>query len=388
MQHVQQRGLTTMIAYESPGATAGLPPEFLKPERPKTPGPELDAGFDQQVAAYAPGGAIEQSRRPPAPVAQQAEPAEFGDPTPVELKSRLRDPGETAGVYDTTGRMLGRFRTDKGGRLYFFNPLIYEALRAYYGVETTEVFVDLEIEAWVLELWCSCYMDDTGFAKLKEIAVNSGDGPSFKERFYVVGYRPGNKVLEVIDLSEEVDAVDPNARQRASVDAKEARGVMMEHEAADVGLIILATGHTHPSTGEMEKNNHPSYHKDHAPLVSAEAKRRQGLPAEVSSPAFIATQEHGVSVYQTDTGDWDGSFYPGTNNAVVKGRGETDRYGIFDVYNFKGDHTYKDIRGDGAVDHYGNKDHTMASMSDSFKERRSALIEQLDAHRKDNGGRL
>jgi len=72
-------------------------------------------------------------------------------------------------------------------------PLIFEGFRYYYGIETTEVYVDLELDSSVLEAWCSCYLDETGFAALKQVAVDSGGGygnPVFKERPYVVGY-PG-----------------------------------------------------------------------------------------------------------------------------------------------------------------------------------------------------
>jgi len=199
-------------------------------------------------------------------------------------------------------------------------------------------------------------------------------------------------VLQVIDLSDKVDAVDPTARSSDSVDLKAFREVMLQMEAAqkeaESKFVIIATGHTHPSTGQLDKNNHPSYHVDHFPLVTDEAKGHQKEMKGSASPAFIATKEHGVSIYQTDEGTWDGTFNPYGSNANVEGRQETDRYGIFDVYDFDGDHIYKDIRGDGAVDHDGNRDTYMATMPKDFKQRRAALLKQLSENKKRNGGRL
>jgi len=68
-----------MLAFADPLSTSPLAPAADASDSTKR-APEGD--FDQQLAAFAPGGAKEQSLRPPAPSAQSPEPAQLGERPP------------------------------------------------------------------------------------------------------------------------------------------------------------------------------------------------------------------------------------------------------------------------------------------------------------------
>jgi hypothetical protein len=333
---------------------------------------------------------------------QAASAPDLGDATPRRLSSIVPDPGPAAAVYDVTGRMLGRFPTDEGGIIYFLGPEVYNGAMAYladnHGTTLTEVYhPEITAPREVLEDLCMCYLDSEGLGKIADIAAKSGDGDDFMERFYCIGFKPGNKQIQVHDLSDEIDALWDEGRTSASVSIEYSGKALAAYEKVEGELVVIATGHTHPSDDPLESCNYPSLatatnEKDYFKGPTQESNSRAGLPIDCAAPLFVASQR-GLTIHQSMAGTRGDGSYDVTLNAFddMDDKRTTDRYGIWDAYDFEGAHLRKDVSSPDAARLSRTANGWVsvgAPMNEEQKEDRFSLIEELGEHKKNNDGRL
>lgn len=299
---------------------------------------------------------------------------ELDTEVPEGLAINGRDPSSSVSVYSTTGELLGRFPADQGGYAFFMHPVVFWAFQAYHGVDCHEVFHDdVTLDVATLINLSTCYLTPDGFQKIVDIAKDSVDPEEgFIERFYILAYGSDGEI-QVIDRSEQIDANWASPQRHEDMVTVEAGwDTLKEYGTEQPEMTVLAAGHTHPKEDGMERANGPSVMRpgstsDYTPFVG-KLGQLSGLEG---TPAFIGT-EHGVSIYQTATGQ----LTEYGHDAIGDQAG--DRYGTHDVYDNKGVHIYKELPHEEAPWMTGH-------LTDRQKSDRKRLRRDMEAHKKGGG---